>query len=97
MTASNTSPSSFDTFTEPNDFSKAIPSTSHHELQDMDVSIIVRRLGHDGTSLWNYKTRVPHGKSGTIPEDVPDLTVYKYVGPRSRLRAFAERLFPGAS
>ncbi|GLB10313.1 hypothetical protein AtubIFM57258_006716 [Aspergillus tubingensis] len=57
------------------------------DLDDMDVYVIIRKLDRAGNALLNYNSPFEHQKPGTTPEMIPDVNIYKYVGPNGRLRA----------
>lgn len=77
----------FTKYTELCGFSKAKLFMSCGDLDDLDVYLIIRKLDKDGNALLSCNIPFTSQKPGTKPEDIPDLNIYKYVGPSGRLRA----------
>lgn len=73
-------------------FSKVKLYMSCDDLDDMDVYVIIRKLDADGQALLHYNIPFTHQKPGTSPDDIPNINVYKYVGPNGRLRASKRKI-----
>lgn len=82
----------FAKYTELCGFSKAKLYMSCADLDDLDVYVIIRKLDRDGKPLLSCNIPFINQKPGTKPEDIPDLNIYKYVGPSGRLRASKRRV-----
>jgi len=77
----------FDTYTELIGFSKAKLYMSCADTDDMDVYIVLRKLDKDGRALLHMNIPMESLPAGIAEDDVPDLNIFKYVGPNGRLRA----------
>ncbi|CEL03654.1 hypothetical protein ASPCAL04804 [Aspergillus calidoustus] len=78
------------TFDEPTELigsSQAVLYMSCEDLDDMDVYVILRKLDKDGNALLNFNIPFEHQAAGVTEKDIPDVNIYKYVGPNGRLRA----------
>lgn len=78
------------TFDQPTELigsSQAVLYMSCQDLDDMDVYIILRKLDKDGNALLHHNIPFEHQAAGVTREDIPDVNIYKYVGPSGRLRA----------
>lgn len=84
----------FDTYTELVGYSKVKLYMSCSEADDMDVYVIVRKLDASGRALLHINIPIEVLPTGTTEEDVPDLNIFKYVGPNGRLRASHRKVKP---
>jgi hypothetical protein len=82
----------FSSYTELIGFSQAKLYMSCADTDDMDVYIILRKLGKDGQPLIHINIPLESLPSGTTATDVPDLNIFKYLGPNGRLRASHRQL-----
>ncbi|KAJ9502693.1 hypothetical protein H2202_001815 [Exophiala xenobiotica] len=82
----------FSAYTELIGFSQVRLYMSCAETDDMDVYVILRKLDADGQPLLQMNIPLESLPPGTAPSDVPDLNIFKYVGPNGRLRASHRRL-----
>lgn len=57
------------------------------EANDLDVYVIIRKLDAQGRALLNTNIPLKDLPPGIKDTDVPDLNIFKYVGPNGRLRA----------
>lgn len=57
------------------------------ETDEMDVYVIIRKLDEQGRALLHCNIPLKDLPTGTKESDVPDLNIFKYVGPNGRLRA----------
>lgn len=64
------------------------------DTDEMDVYVILRKLDKDGKPLLHINIPLSALPSGTTASDVPDLNIFKYVGPNGRLRASHRRIEP---
>jgi hypothetical protein len=82
----------FSAYTELIGFSQVRLYMSCAETDDMDVYVILRKLDADGQPLLQMNIPLESLPPGTAPSDVPNLNIFKYVGPNGRLRASHRRL-----
>lgn len=82
----------FREYTELIGFSQAKLYMSCVETDDLDVYVIVRKLDADGQPLKHMNIPLERLPAGTTADDVPDLNIFKYLGPNGRLRASHRRL-----
>ncbi|KAK6373367.1 hypothetical protein LTS17_008387 [Exophiala oligosperma] len=82
----------FGEYTELIGFSQAKLYMSCAETDDLDVYVIVRKLDANGRPLKHLNIPLESLPAGTTPDDVPDLNIFKYLGPNGRLRASHRRL-----
>ena len=82
----------FNDCTELIGFSKVRLYMSCSDTNDMDVYVILRKLDKDGHPLLHVNIPLEDLPSGTTEEDVPNVNIFKYVGPNGRLRASHRRL-----
>ncbi|KAL4790764.1 Alpha/Beta hydrolase protein [Aspergillus venezuelensis] len=78
------------TFTEPTELigsSQAVLYMSCADLNDMDVYIIFRNLDKEGTALLHFNIPFEHQLPNITKNNIPNVNIYKYVGPSGRLRA----------
>lgn len=82
----------FETYTELIGFSQATLYMSSDDTDDLDVYVVLRKLGINGEPLLHIT--IPHRDlpKGTTATDVPDINIFKYVGPNGRLRASQRQL-----
>jgi predicted acyl esterase len=77
----------FSKYTELIGFSQAKLFMSCADTNDLDVYVICRKLDASGKPLMQLNIPLEALPAGTTAEDVPDLNVFKYLGPNGRLRA----------
>ena len=77
----------FSTYTELIGYSQVKLYMSSVEANDLDVYVICRKLSADGQPLMQLNVPLEALPSGTVAKDVPDLNIFKYLGPNGRLRA----------
>jgi uncharacterized protein len=77
----------FDRYTELIGYSQVRLFMSCADTDEMDVYVICRKLDAHGKPLLQLNIPLSALPTGTTAEDVPDLNVFKYVGPNGRLRA----------
>lgn len=77
----------FSTYTELIGYSQARLYMSCPTADDMDVYVILRKLDASGTPLLQLSVPLTALPANTTTSDVPDLNIFKYVGPNGRLRA----------
>jgi uncharacterized protein len=82
----------FEAYTELIGFSKVKLYMSCADSDDMDVYVILRKLDKDGHALLHMNIPMESLPVGTTEQDVPDLNIFKYVGPNGRLRASHRRI-----
>ncbi|KIY01842.1 uncharacterized protein Z520_01980 [Fonsecaea multimorphosa CBS 102226] len=82
----------FGEYTELIGFSQAKLYVSCAETDDLDVYVIVRKLDAHGRALKHLNIPLDSLPAGTTPDNVPDLNIFKYLGPNGRLRASHRRL-----
>lgn len=73
-------------------FSQVTLYMSCAEADDMDVYVILRKLDKDDKPLLHTNIPLQSLPAGTTDADVPNLNIFKYVGPNGRLRASHRRL-----
>lgn len=84
----------FHDYTELIGFSRVKLYMSCSENDDMDVYVILRKLDRDGNALLHVNIPFESLPQGTTEADVPDVNVFKYVGPGGRLRASHRKIEP---
>lgn len=84
----------FHDYTELIGFSRVKLYMSCSENDDMDVYVILRKLDRDGKALLHINIPLESLPQGTTEADVPDVNVFKYVGPGGRLRASHRKIEP---
>lgn len=57
------------------------------DTDELDVYVILRKLDANGQPLMHLNVPLESLPAGTLAEDVPDLHIFKYLGPNGRLRA----------
>lgn len=77
-------------------YSKVKLYMSCSETDDMDVYVILRKLDRDGHPLLHTNIPLQSLPAGSTDADVPNLNIFKYVGPNGRLRASQRELRPDA-
>jgi hypothetical protein len=77
----------FDIYTELVGFSKVTLYMSCTDADDMDVYVILRKLDKDGNALLHLNVPVESLPEGITEKDIPNVNIFKYVGPNGRLRA----------
>jgi uncharacterized protein len=77
----------FDRYTEMCGFSRVRLYMSCEDHNDMDVYVVLRKKDRDGRLLEHINIPLKDLPSGTTAEDLPNLNVFKYIGPNGRLRA----------
>lgn len=77
----------FTTYTELIGFSQLKVYMSCADTDDMDVYVILRKLDATGKPLMHVNVPLESLSSGTTDADVPDLNIFKYLGPNGKLRA----------
>lgn len=77
----------FKEYTEMIGFSQAKLYLSCDATDDLDVYVICRKLDVNGKPLLQVAIPLNALPSGTKADDLPDLNIFKYVGPNGRLRA----------
>lgn len=77
----------FDKYTEFIGFSQAKLYMSCDTTDDLDVYVICRKLDVNKKPLLQIAIPLEALPSGTKAVDLPDLNIFKYVGPNGRLRA----------
>jgi uncharacterized protein len=82
----------FSTYTELIGYSQVKVYMSCAETDDLDVYVICRKLDGDGQPLIQMNIPLDAFPAGTTAEDVPNLNVFKYLGPNGRLRASHRQL-----
>jgi predicted acyl esterase len=84
----------FSTYTELIGYSKVSLYMSCADADDMDVYVIIRKLDAQGRPLLNINIPLEDLPPGTKETDIPDLNIFKYVGPNGRLRASHRQVMP---
>jgi hypothetical protein len=82
----------FTDYTELIGFSQVKLYMSCAEADDLDVYVILRKLDADGRPLMHINIPLESLPEGTVAADIPDLNIFKYLGPNGRLRASHRRL-----
>lgn len=82
----------FNDYAELIGFSKVKLYMSCLDTDDMDVYVVLRKLDKDGHPLLHINIPLQSLPAGTTEKDVPDVNIFKYVGPNGRLRASHRRL-----
>lgn len=82
----------FDRYTELIGFSKVKLFMSCAGNDDMDVYVVLRKLDQNGQPLLHINIPLRDLPAGTTEKDVPDVNIFKYVGPNGRLRASHRRI-----
>ncbi|KIW63982.1 hypothetical protein PV04_08942 [Phialophora macrospora] len=82
----------FDTYTELIGYCQATLYMSCADTDDMDVYVICRKLDKDGKALMQLNVPLDALPEGTTADDVPNLNIFKYLGPNGRLRASHRKL-----
>lgn len=82
----------FSTYTELIGFSQVKLYMSCAETDDLDVYVICRKLDADGQALTQVNMPLEALPTGTTAEHVPNLNIFKYLGPNGRLRASHRQL-----
>ncbi|KAF7561333.1 hypothetical protein G7046_g2830 [Stylonectria norvegica] len=81
----------FSQYTELVGFSKAILYMSCTSTDDMDVYVVIRKLDARGQALLHMNVPLLDLPPGTKESDIPNVNIFKYVGPNGRLRASHRR------
>lgn len=82
----------FSIYTELIGFSQVTLYMSCAEADDLDVYVICRKLDANGQPLVHINIPLDALSAGTTAEDVPNLNIFKYLGPNGRLRASHRKL-----
>ncbi|KAH8886239.1 alpha/beta-hydrolase [Thozetella sp. PMI_491] len=82
----------FDTYTELIGYSQARLYMSCADADDLDVYVICRKLDADGRPLMQMNIAVEALQEGLTADAVPNLNIFKYLGPNGRLRASHRQL-----
>ena len=82
----------FDSYTELIGFSQARLYMSCADMDDLDVYVICRKLDVKGRPLMQVNVPLEALPTGTTADDVPNLNIFKYLGPNGRLRASHRQL-----
>lgn len=82
----------FEAYTELIGYSQVRLYMSCSDNDDMDVYVICRKLDANGKPLMQINIPLEALPEGTTADDVPNLNVFKYVGPNGRLRASHRKL-----
>ena len=82
----------FSTYTELIGYSQVKLYMSCAENDDLDVYVICRKLDVDNQPLMQMAIPLEALPRGTTAEDVPNLNIFKYLGPNGRLRASHRQL-----
>lgn len=82
----------FETYTELIGYSQAKLYMSCAEADDLDVYVVCRKLDKTGTPLLHVNIPLDALPPATTADEVPNLNIFKYVGPNGRLRASHRRL-----
>lgn len=82
----------FSTYTELIGYSQVKLYMSCAETDDLDVYVILRKLDADGQPLMQMNIPLEALPAGTKAEGVPNLNIFKYLGPNGRLRASHRQL-----
>ena len=77
----------FSTYTELIGYSQVKLYMSCAETNDLDVYVVCRKLDADGQPLMQVNIPLAALPAGTTAEDIPNLNIFKYLGPNGRLRA----------
>ncbi|KAI1610764.1 Alpha/Beta hydrolase protein [Exophiala viscosa] len=77
----------FSTCTELIGYSQVKLYMSCAETNDLDVYVICRKLDANGQPLMQVNIPLEALPAGITAEDVPNLNIFKYLGPNGRLRA----------
>lgn len=77
----------FTTYTELIGYCQVKLFLSCAETDDLDIYVICRKLDADGQPLMQLNIPLAAFPAGTTAEDVPNLNIFKYLGPNGRLRA----------
>ena len=77
----------FSTYTELIGYSQVKLYMSCADTDDLDVYVICRKVDADGQLLMQMNIPLEALPAGTTAEDVPNLNIFKYLGPNGRLRA----------
>lgn len=77
----------FTSYTELIGFSQAKLYMSCADTDDLDVYVICRKLDAQGQPLMQLNIPLAALPAGTTAEAVPNLNIFKYLGPNGRLRA----------
>ena len=77
----------FDLYTELIGYSQVRLYMSCAETDDLDVYVICRKLDASGKALMQLNVPLEDLPSGTTADDIPNLNIFKYLGPNGRLRA----------
>ena len=76
----------FSTYTELIGYSQVKLYMSCADTDDMDVYVICRKLDATGQPLLQMNVPLEALPAGTTLDSVPNLNIFKYVGPNGRLR-----------
>ena len=82
----------FSTYTELIGYSQVKLYMACPETDDMDVYVICRKLDTNGQPLMQLNIPLEALPAGTTSENVPNLNIFKYLGPNGRLRASHRQL-----
>lgn len=82
----------FSEYTELIGYSQARLYMSCAKNDDLDVYVICRKLDANGQPLMQLNIPLEALPPGTTAEDVPNLNIFKYLGPNGRLRASHRQL-----
>ncbi|KIX02765.1 uncharacterized protein Z518_08707 [Rhinocladiella mackenziei CBS 650.93] len=77
----------FNTYTELIGYSQVKLYMSCADADDMDVYVICRKLDAEGQPLMQVNIPLEALPAGTKADDIPNLNIFKYLGPNGRLRA----------
>lgn len=81
----------FTQYTELIGFPKVTLFMACSDTDDMDVYVVLRKLDAEGKPLLHINVPLQDLPKGTTAEDVPNVNIFKYVGPNGRLRASHRR------
>lgn len=82
----------FSAYTELIGYSQVKLYMSCADTDDLDVYVICRKLDANGQPLMQVNIPLEALPAGTTAKDVPNLNIFKYLGPNGRLRASHRRL-----
>lgn len=75
-----------DAYTELIGFGQVKLYMSCADTDDLDVYVMLRKLDANGQPLMHVNIPLQSLPTGTVASDVPDLNIFKYLGPNGRLR-----------
>jgi predicted acyl esterase len=82
----------FDAYTELVGFSRVKMYMSCTDTDDMDVYVILRKLDKENNALLHLNIPMESLPAGTTEKDIPNVNIFKYMGPNGRLRASHRRI-----